>query len=277
MTRVAWITDPHFNFVTAERFDRFVSEINRSGAERVLIGGDIGEADSFADFLRTLAARLHCPIDFVLGNHDYYRGSIPRVRETARQLSREIEPLNWLPDAGVIAISETTSLVGHGGWGDGRIGNFLSSRVILNDYLLIDELRDAHRCEHPAPETILVPALQSRLAALGDEAAASLRRPLEEALRHSERVLVLTHVPPYREACWHEGNLSDENWSPHFTCWAVGALLSEVMTQHPDQTMTVLCGHTHGAGRARIMDNLEVITGGAVYREPEIQRVWEIE
>ena len=35
--------------------------------------------------------------------------------------------------------------------------------------------------------------------------------------------------------------------------------------------MTVLCGHTHSAGIAKILPNLEVRTGAAEYGRPELQ------
>ena len=40
--------------------------------------------------------------------------------------------------------------------------------------------------------------------------------------------------------------------------------------------MTVLCGHTHGRGEARILENLLVLTGGATYGKPEVQRILEV-
>ncbi len=41
--------------------------------------------------------------------------------------------------------------------------------------------------------------------------------------------------------------------------------------------MTVLCGYTHGGGEARILPNLRVLTGGAEYGRPVIQKVLEWE
>jgi 3',5'-cyclic-AMP phosphodiesterase len=35
--------------------------------------------------------------------------------------------------------------------------------------------------------------------------------------------------------------------------------------------MTVLCGHTHGAGEANILPNLLVKTGGAEHGNPALQ------
>ena len=98
---------------------------------------------------------------------------------------------------------------------------------------------------------------------LGDEAAAHLRGVLIDAARRFERVLLLTHVPPLRQACWHEGSLSDDWWAPFFVCQAVGDMLFDVMRQRPHVQLTVLCGHTHGNGRCQPLPNMEILTGGA--------------
>jgi hypothetical protein len=116
-----------------------------------------------------------------------------------------------------------------------------------------------------------------RLHALGDEAAAHFHQVVPQALEQSDHVLVLTHVPPFHEACWHRGQISDENWAPHFTCQAVGKALKEIMQRCPDRRMTVLCGHTHTAGQAQILANLTVLTGEAQYGAPKVQQILEVE
>ncbi len=63
----------------------------------MLLGGDIGESTDLAFYLKALDARLERPIDFVLGNHDYYHGSgIEEVRRRVVDLCRELTRLNWL-------------------------------------------------------------------------------------------------------------------------------------------------------------------------------------
>ena len=69
---------------------------------------------------------------------------------------------------------------------------------MLNDYLLIEELTGLDRATR-----------LRKLNALGDEAADHLRSLLPYALAHFRRVLTLLHVPPFREACWHEGRVSN--------------------------------------------------------------------
>ena len=78
--RVAWLTDIHLNFVTRERAADLAERIRRLDVDSVLIGGDVGEANNFAEYLEKLVERIARPTYFVLGNHDYYRGSIANVR-----------------------------------------------------------------------------------------------------------------------------------------------------------------------------------------------------
>jgi hypothetical protein len=114
------------------------------------------------------------------------------------------------------------------------------------------------------------------LKALGDQAAAELRRPLVEALDRFHHVLVATHLPPLREACWHEGQISDDEWAPHFTCKAIGDMLLEVVRVHPDRQVAVYCGHTHSPGVTQALPNLTIFTGGSQYGHPTIQRTVEL-
>ncbi len=275
--RIAWTTDLHLNCVSDADVDRFLEDVRDVQADAVLIGGDIGEADSFAGYLERLAGALGLPVHFVLGNHDYYKGSLSGVREVAHALNERSELLNWLTDSGPVWLTQRTALVGHGGWGDARAADFLNSDVILNDYLLIEEFRKANGDDVPSSENILTRNLMTVLQGLGDEAAAHLRRVLPAALERCEHVVVLMHVPPYREACWHDGRVSDDNWAPHFTCVAAGEVLLEFMEQHPQKRMTVLCGHTHGLGHVQMRDNLEVFTGDAEYGQPQVQRVFDVD
>ncbi len=86
--RLAWATDVHLNFLAANGLDAFCESLSRQEADAVVITGDIAEAPSLESLLSIVAAELKTPIFFVLGNHDYYRSSIPRVREVVTALSR---------------------------------------------------------------------------------------------------------------------------------------------------------------------------------------------
>ncbi len=261
MKTLGWITDPHFNFLKRDKFAEFVDELVAAPIEALLLGGDLAEALSVIPFLTTLDVRLPYPIYFVLGNHDYYHGSIAHTRKAVARWVQDSARTKWLAQSDVLPLTESTALVGHGGWGDGRAGDFANSPIMLNDYRYIKELVEWDRA-----------ALGERLAALGDEAADHLEKALSAALPRFSEVLVLTHVPPFVEACWHEGQISDTQWSPHFTCLATGRVLLAAADAHPDHRIHVLCGHTHGEGHAQLRPNLTVSTGGAQYGAPALQK-----
>lgn len=261
--RVGWLTDPHLNFISHVGRDRFYATLRERQMDALLISGDVGEANSTEMYLVELENALQIPIYFVLGNHDFYRGSILSMREIISRRVAESRWLHWLTTEGVVSLAPGVALIGHDSWADGRLGNFFDSDVLLNDYVLIDELRGIEK-----PERF------ERLNMLGDTAAVYVEQRATEALARHAEVLLVTHVPPFREACWHEGRISDDNWLPHFACKAVGEALVRVMKNHPAQQMTVVCGHTHSQGFARILDNLVVHTGGAVYGQPCLQQIF---
>ena len=263
---VAWGTDVHLNFVPPGRIEAFCASVLESRAEALLLGGDIAEAPELEDTLRLLETRLRLPIWFVLGNHDYYVSSIAAIEGRMRGL--ESPWLHWLPGDGVGSLTRRTALVGHGGWADARHGNFLASPVTFSDWVMIEDLRTATGSEDPLAVFADRPALQRKLRALGDRAAAELRPSLLEAAAASPAVVVLTHVPPFRETAWYRGAPCDDDWLPGTTCRALGDLLLEVASATPAVDFTVLSGHTHGDAEARLLPNLRAITQGARYGEP---------
>ncbi|HYU16074.1 MAG TPA: metallophosphoesterase [Candidatus Acidoferrum sp.] len=260
--KLAWATDVHLDLIPPREVERFADAVAAEQPDALALSGDIAEAPTLEAILEVLAARLDRPIYFVLGNHDFYRGDIASVRARAAGLAGRSAHLVWLPAAGVVPLSRSTALVGVDGWGDGRLGDFAGSRIDLADWVLIADLRLARD------------ARLARLRALGDESAAELRRLLGQALAGFEEVVVVTHVPPFREAAWHEGRPSDDQWLPWFSCAATGEVLLEAAASHPDRAILVLCGHTHGSGEHAPAPGLRVLTGGATYGAPELQRTF---
>jgi hypothetical protein len=237
----------------------FLAQVAASPHDGLLVGGDIAEAPSFAAVLRELTLHTSQPIYFVLGNHDAYHGSLQATREAARELHESVENLHWLDAAGVFALDETTGLLGHSSWGDGRYGDARGSHALLNDWIVIEELAAL------GPDELL-----ERLHELGDEAAQHLRTWLPEALDRFEHVVVLTHVPPFAEVNMRGGRPIESEYIPFYTCGAVGEVLREAMSGREDRRMTVLSGHTHGGGRYEIMPNLRAWTLGTRYGLPRV-------
>ncbi|MGB3562616.1 MAG: metallophosphoesterase [Thermoanaerobaculia bacterium] len=271
MNRLVWATDLHLDTVAEADIEDFCSRVAQTQSEALLLGGDLGQAGDLEYWLDYLVARIQLPTYFVLGNHDYYGSDIATIRGRIRQL--DLPLLHWLPDTGCVELGEDTALVGHGGWGDARLGDLEASPVVLTDYLAIKDLADEVNIQDLVEGSWDKFRLKRKLAKLGDEAAACLRGPLVQALERFARVIVLTHVPPFREACWHRGRISDDNWLPSFTCKAVGDLILSCAESRPDCQITVLCGHTHGSGKVQILPNLSVYTAEAAYGQIGFQLI----
>ena len=259
-TSIAWLTDPHLDMVSAATTEALLRSIADQPAKALVLTGDIAEADSLLPTLEKFEQELPFPTYFVLGNHDYYGSSVAKTRTEVSTWSAKTRQTTWLPSAGIISLSASTALVGHGGWGDGGYGDFAASPIVLNDYRRIHELTGKSK-EH----------LLKVLQALGNEAGVYLGEQVEHAWRSHEHVIVATHVPPFVEACWHEGEATLNEWTPHFSCEGVGRRLSSLARNYPTRSMTVLCGHTHSAGESQILPNLAVLTGSAKYGAPAMQ------
>jgi 3',5'-cyclic-AMP phosphodiesterase len=265
MIRLAWATDVHFEFTTVDVVVEFCERVIALESDGLLLTGDIAQAPSLERYLRALDRALPVPIYFVLGNHDFYHGAIAEVRSAVEALVAQSTRLVWMTQAGVISLGAGTALVGHDGWADARCGDYASSRVLLNDYRLIRELTG-----------LSAEGRRAVLERLGDEAAAHFERVLPDAFVRHRRVIALTHVPPFPEAAWYQGRISDPEWLPHFCAGAVGDVLVRVMDARPDRELLVLCGHTHAGAGVQVRPNLRVVVGSAEYGRPQIQDLIEL-
>lgn len=258
--RLAWITDPHFNDVPEERWEPWIDEVSEHGVDGIVISGDISEGDDVVPQLDRIARSLAVPISFVLGNHDFYRNSIAATRQQVIAASRESDQLQYLTDASPMKVARQTYLVGEDGWCDATIGDYENSTIRLKDFEQIEDFRDGDQAEW-----------KQQLQELGAESAARLRQKLSDLPPKAKAVLVVTHVPPFRDACWYEGRTTDDNWAPFFVCGQVGRVLREVSLSRPACQFRVLCGHTHHRGVAKLTPNLIVHTGGSAHGEPGIE------
>lgn len=234
--------------------------MSRERPDGIVITGDISEADDVTFQLIRLAESLAIPIYFVLGNHDFYQRSIAETRRQVVELCRGMPLLDYLTDRRPIELDEGTFLVGDDGWGDATQGDFDRSPVRLNDFRLIDDFL------HAEPVS-----WQGLLVEQGRRSAERIREKLDSVPDSARHVIVATHVPPFREACWYQGQTTDDLWAPFFVCGAVGEALREASERRPRCQFRVLCGHTHHRGTAQLAENLIVHTGAAEYGVPGVE------
>lgn len=263
MTRIGWATDIHLSVCDEGTRQRFYEKIRAANLDQLWLGGDIGEADNIENLLSELIVAVDTNVYFVLGNHDFYFGSIRSVRELADQLCERYQQAVYLSHSGVLEVTSHIGLVGHDGWADGRIGNYETSMVMMHDYRNIKELSGYGKFER-----------WEYMKEQADRAADHLRNTLPEAMEKYDEVYLVTHLPPLRAACWYEGNTADDEWAPHFTCKAVGDAILEIAESYSSK-LTVFCGHTHSSGVCEPSHNVTIYTDGAEYENPRLSRILE--
>lgn len=264
--KIAWLTDIHLNFLDVKARKIFYKNIHEASADSILITGDIAEANDVCELLSEFNMHTSKPIYFVLGNHDYYSGSVTNVREKILTLCARNNKLTWLGKPEIIEINNYTLLIGHDGWADARYGNFNHSSVILNDSRLISELFQAFLVNKSA--------LKDQMQKLADSDAKVLEQTLSGAISPNiKNIIIATHVPPFPECCKHKDQFIDENWLPYFSSKATGDVISAIAKKHQQTNFLVLCGHTHSNALFNPYENLEIRTGKAQYYRPELQEI----
>lgn len=265
MLRLVWTTDLHLDHAPPEMQERWLSLIASQSPTGLLIGGDIAESGGAGQWLQHLAQSTNCPIYFVLGNHDFYDQSVRITRQNIVRLCREHEHLHYLTDCTGIPLIDTSDrkpiayLIGEDAWGDGTCGDFENSFVKLADFARIPDFK-----------TLTEEKRKELLQELGRHSAERLATKLQSVPNNTNRLIVLTHVPPFVEACWYEGKTADENWSPFFVCGQTGVVLRNFAQANPNCQVVVLCGHTHHRGTTQPLSNLVVYTGESEIGHPSI-------
>jgi len=276
MCRILWLTDIHLdhlrNWNAAQTFGAYLRI--EHWFDIVVITGDIAEANSVSQILNNFSIGVAPKkVFFVLGNHDYYQGSFADVqKDIIKNLGSN---LVWLDSSSPVLLDNNVALIGHQGWFDGLLGDAKGSDVILSDFVLIKDLKILY---NPVFWGVVGgrDRFLKKVQELGEQSANEARLKLLQALRLRKTVVFATHFPPFKEACWHEGSVSNSNWLPWFTCKAMGEMLLEVASEHPKNQILVLCGHTHSSGAYQALGNLRVLTGKAIYGAPDISGIFTL-
>ena len=248
MNNLAWATDIHLDRLSERdylEYKEYLQELNPDG---LIISGDIAESEFVFKSLKDFNDSFNFPIYFVLGNHDFYFSSFDEVETKIRKLVKNSKNLNWLTESGIIALNDSTALIGVEGWGDARHGNLNLSEGSTRDVMSIADYKGISR-----------EAIKELLHSKGDKYAEILRPSLLEAVENFQNVILVTHVPPFVEVCFgRDLRICGEFKLPFYTCKAIGDILLEVMNENKSCQMTVLCGHTHESADAKILENLRV-------------------
>lgn len=263
--KVALASDIHLDCVRDTDVISFGEEINRSGAEAILLTGDISTSENLVYHLSALERICGKQIYFVCGNHDFYNSSFDVVRKRMKELNGISQFLRYLSTSSYIPITNATALVGHDGWYDAMHGDYSNTHFFMNDWIRISDFvaEGAIQVEggivDPKYNVIVNIARQQALSATTHVADA-----IKAAVRYHKIVVIATHVPPFVEALVS----SEPNSTPWYSSKIMGDMIRRAAAAYPNVRFEVFCGHTHRPIDKQIAHNLYVHVSSAEYGSP---------
>lgn len=251
--KLAWITDPHLEWIDQGDLDRFLKSVARSKTEGIIISGDISVSKHLPYHLSCLA-QLPSPVYFVLGNHDFWGGSFKAVQDMVRTFVRKHRNLVWLTESDPIHLTAHTALIGQDGWSDGRAGLGEASGFFVKDFFLIRELAG-----------LGVSQAFEVMRNIADKASLKLYKQITQT--DKKQFLVVTHCPPFGEAALYRDKKASDKSLPHFSNLGMGMLLKKA-SEKTGAKLFILCGHTHNKATIDITNLIHVRVLGARYGHP---------
>lgn len=267
MTKITWLTDIHLDCVNEEAARAFLETVRQQNADCVFITGDISISTDLTRHLRMIDEIVGRPTYFVLGNHDYWYSTIDHIADQLPRKLNEMSFMKWMNTSGVVKLSDTTCVIGHDGWYDCRNGQADPPAFMMVDWRTMGDFADCKSMK----------AVSAKCAAIAQRGWNHLEKAITAAVaQHFRKIVILTHVPPFKEAHFHEGRPGSDLANPFFTSKCLGDLLKAAAEKFPDRQFEVFAGHSHGKCDVQIAPNLLVHVGGAEYSKPIIQAVTSV-
>lgn len=264
--KIAWASDVHVNFVTLKQFNEFVNSLK--GCDKLIISGDIAEAGSNIGYLSLLQSAI--PTYYVLGNHDFYNGSIEQEK------ARHSEYVNYLGGDQVICIDDTC-IIGVDSFADGRAGDYENSNIVLNDHLYIKEFSQCITERRLYSVKFDRTKLLKRMQKYADRDTRDLKRKVLKAIKSGyTEIFIVTHVPMFECVTRYQCLPTSKEFLPFYCSYRMGQEMLNIFKKYPHVNFTLLAGHTHEKTTLQLRDNVRLYVAGAEYRYPAIAKVFEI-
>lgn len=279
--KLVHVSDIHLDHLRSEQeLVAFAAKIVATNSAALVISGDISQAKTVVYHLSVLERELQRPIYYVAGNHDYYGSSIADVRKQFNELTNVSHHLRYLSEVPCISLSKDTAIVGHDGWYDVRYGDHKQSSFLMTDWYAIQEFSAFSGGQrYMARQQVMnMHGVIDQARKLASEGAQHIHDGIKQAVvrKHSE-VVIVTHFPPFAQACVYRGQPTGAGHLPFYSSMVVGDVLRDAANAFPNVKFTVLCGHTHGKTTYQYAPNMICHTAGADYGTPSVNMTIDIQ
>lgn len=270
-------SDLHMDHAHRNRLDAFIRRLKTTSAEDtvLLLTGDTTVAnqtkhyDELSKTIKTLA---------VMGNHDFWYGNWDETRDKVQSvlsangsslLDREPNPIQM----------ENVAIVGDSCWYDAMAGNSLSSRLVMNDWFFIENFsQDSYNTgsgyyTNFGSHSLNRNSIISRIRVESNKRNMILSNKIGMACEKSDKILILTHFPPWEKACLYKGMKTDPDYIPFYCNSSLGMEIEMIATKYPDKKFEVLAGHTHDKFDGKIASNVRCRVAAAKYGSPKVEEI----
>jgi predicted phosphohydrolase len=221
-------SDIHLDHVTIDpKKESKIIRIGKTltkGLDHLIVAGDVSSFNHLKWHMEALHKEAHCPIHWLMGNHDYWGGSFKEAEDQAKTIKGYIHNK-------VIELNEETAIIGINSWFDGRLGN-VNDLFRTNDYLMI---KDFHSIMVSAKYNTIPNIVKNK----ADKQTELAKKILSDNVGKYKKIYFATHYP-----AWH-----NEEDNPVYYPWSVnsgmGNMLIKLAANNPKTNIEVLAGHTH--------------------------------
>ena len=117
--KLLWASDIHLDRAEGARKEQFLERLSAAGHDGVVISGDISNSKCVVQHLEEIGRACNGsgngsgkPVYFVLGNHDYYQGSIRQVESAVDELCQRSRNLFHLGKGEIVEIGACEQVFG---------------------------------------------------------------------------------------------------------------------------------------------------------------------
>lgn len=111
--------------------------------------------------------------------------------------------------------------------------------------------------------------LHEALKSKAREGAKQVRAMATKAISDGiKKIVIATHVPPWRQNSVYKGEISDDSWLPNFSSKIMGDAILSISEENPSVKFEVLCGHSHGDAEYSPNGSIRSRTGFSEYGRP---------
>ena len=260
-----WFTDCHLDKLLPWTLAKFIYDIVKENPAGVFLTGDISVGPLLCYHLKLMAEFIHCPIYFILGNHDYYFKTFEEQHQNIRDLCKQYDNLIWVTESDIIYLGNEVALIGAEGWYDARLGNPDYLKFTF-DWLLI---KDFKKCKNMTQRIDMFRELSKNSCKI-------IKEKLESALdKDYKTIYILTHMPPWKQATRDEGTFLEKYYLPYNVNLALGETIEKVMQDRKKKSVECWVGHTHVPEYIRVSRNIVCQVGAAhKLKIPHSQKIY---